>query len=772
MYKVELAVDLNELESKCKEREAVRNHLEKSVATCWAEMRRPTVWVRHGAFEEMNTSTPPPVKAGFIAGLFGYEVHDAIDFYFLQLALLNEEVSQLQALYINRRRQLDDVEQANVFDDMEQLRMLRLGNQLQTKTSTAMQRVSKSMIEAIKARREMARRIANNNSSSSVRANAPASDGNEVLSAPSRTIRSLSNFGGYFFPRDWQNTSPLRDGNNISSNGNNNSGSDRRSHTQQGDASHRKETPMLERPSMRRESGQSYADAEQKQQQQQQKQQQDVDSDENGGGGGGDVCDTIATTNQNSAPRAAVRAADGVDAAAEEEPTEEELDIMQAIVNTAHMGLEEAVTFEELRALLRDMKQVQSSAHPSSHTTAGAGADAGADSHSAAYSQVPVAVTGSHAGGARSNQASFSSPESGDAWQSSKQSWAAHTRHASIISSGAELVGTAGDVARSGLAGVAHEGAKTAELAAKGAIRSVLEVTRALELLTFGAYYRISSTAFVTFRTLVAKSSAHQMLLSHEHYGMIVHSAPNPKDVIWDNVAIFQRQIDIRKMIADGTLIVGAIFWSIVVTFIFAISNLTSIAEVLPFLRSYSDTSAYILLNTYLAIIVLLILLSILPFLFDFISRHYEGLKLESEIQNSIMTRYFYYQLANIYVSVGLGSIASSLHSILNNPANILSILGASVPSFSIYFANLVIVKTLTALPLEMLRVFPLLDITLAGLLYNKRKLTRRELRTGSFAPLPMLYGWIYPNLLMVLMIMLTYACVSFKKCTIMIFTT
>ena len=32
-------------------------------------------------------------------------------------------------------------------------------------------------------------------------------------------------------------------------------------------------------------------------------------------------------------------------------------------------------------------------------------------------------------------------------------------------------------------------------------------------------------------------------------------------------------------------------------------------------------------------------------------------MKLESEIQNAIMTRYFYYQLINIYVTVGLNGM-------------------------------------------------------------------------------------------------------------------
>ena len=38
-----------------------------------------------------------------------------------------------------------------------------------------------------------------------------------------------------------------------------------------------------------------------------------------------------------------------------------------------------------------------------------------------------------------------------------------------------------------------------------------------------------------------------------------------PIDCIWENISIPSRQISMRRTIADGTLIVGAVFWSIVV---------------------------------------------------------------------------------------------------------------------------------------------------------------------------------------------------------------
>lgn len=325
-----------------------------------------------------------------------------------------------------------------------------------------------------------------------------------------------------------------------------------------------------------------------------------------------------------------------------------------------------------------------------------------------------------------------------------------------VLNIGARIVNAAG----SGVEGLAKEGLKTAQIATKGALRGVLEATRTLELLTLGAFYKISSTAFVTLTTRKATSSAHQMLLSQNYYKMSVKCSPNPKDVIWENISIPEQQCSLRHQIADYTLILGALCWSFVVGFIATVGNMDSLSQQFTWLQAYSSTMFYQFLNSYLAAALLLILLNLLPSIFDLIARNYEGMKQESEIQNSIMTRYFYYQLANVFVSVGLGSLISSVHQIIDRPSSILSILGNSLPDVSIYFTNLLIVKTFTALPLEHIRFTPLIQILSVIMCLDKKKCTRRELRTGAFADPPMLYGWIYPNIMMVLMILTTYACV------------
>jgi hypothetical protein len=92
------------------------------------------------------------------------------------------------------------------------------------------------------------------------------------------------------------------------------------------------------------------------------------------------------------------------------------------------------------------------------------------------------------------------------------------------------------------------------------------------------------------------------------------------------------------RYITSIGVIVGSIFWSSLV------NSVNAVSEIFPFPKSQQQT---------LSAVIMLIFLVLLPFVFDTVARYYEGYKLESEIQNSIMTRYFYYQLINVYVTVG-----------------------------------------------------------------------------------------------------------------------
>ncbi len=203
-----------------------------------------------------------------------------------------------------------------------------------------------------------------------------------------------------------------------------------------------------------------------------------------------------------------------------------------------------------------------------------------------------------------------------------------------------------------------------------------------------------------------------------------------------------------RNFIVNIGLSVGSLFWSSLVN---VVNEFTRIFFVTTFTQQYAS------------VVVMLGFLFALPVVFDALARNYEGMKLESEIQNSIMTRYFYYQLVNIYVTVGLGTedILVQIYHILQNPQVLVNILGKTIPCASLYFLDLVIVKIFAAVPMEMVRPWQLSTILTMGVFMDRRKCTRRDLRTGAFYAWPMLYGWVYPQLMLVLIVQVTYSCIA-----------
>ena len=306
---------------------------------------------------------------------------------------------------------------------------------------------------------------------------------------------------------------------------------------------------------------------------------------------------------------------------------------------------------------------------------------------------------------------------------------------------------------------IAEKGFDLGKLATSGAVAGLMELKHALEYLTIG-HPEYSTTAFVTMTTLESAAVLHQVVLSHENYGMIVTPAPNPFDILWPNVHLSYAQREARHSIADFVIFLGVIFWSVIVVAITGFSNLDGIAEYWSWLSEQKNTRWYPLVNDYLPFLVILLLIALLPFIFDIIARHYEGMKCESEIQRSIMNRFFYFQLANVFSSGVLGSAVIGIDKIISDPYNIINILGGTLPDVSLYFAGVLSVWTFIQIPYELIG-WRLFYFSFLELFSDLKKTTRRELRNGVFADFPMPYGWIYPNQIYVMMVMMAYASIT-----------
>ena len=274
----------------------------------------------------------------------------------------------------------------------------------------------------------------------------------------------------------------------------------------------------------------------------------------------------------------------------------------------------------------------------------------------------------------------------------------------------------------------------------------------------------MSSTGFVTFKDLQSVASAISAPLTHVPATLDVKAAPEPGDIVWRNAHVSQPVLEAKQNSASVAIAFGALFWSTIVSgiqlFVKA-DNLASL-DYMHWLTTFTSEQNMAYIDAYLPVLALLGLIQLLPIVFEWVAVLYENRKTKSDIQRSILKRYFFFQLANIYVTVTAGSLWDSLNEVVvkNEISKILQTLGQSIPTVVGYFISLIVTKILAGLPLVLLRIGPLFRLGFLRACFSKESLTQREL-AELYKKQELMYGWEYPTQLLVIVICFTYACIS-----------
>jgi hypothetical protein len=272
----------------------------------------------------------------------------------------------------------------------------------------------------------------------------------------------------------------------------------------------------------------------------------------------------------------------------------------------------------------------------------------------------------------------------------------------------------------------------------------------------------MSSTGFVTFKTITPVTVSTSAPLTYNGNPIDVFVAPETRDIVWKNVQIDRDISAGKEFIANVLLGLGVLLWSIPLTLIQAWAKVENVAKIpgLDWIADIHGGSYRALINGYLPVITLLGLILLLPIIFKAVAEGYEKRKTFSGVEDSIANRYFYYQLANIYITVTAGALWTSLAEIIDHPQQLLLILGETLPKLAGYFISLLITKTLAGLPMVLLRIGALSRMMFLRSCFNKRRLTQRELNE-VYRKQPILYGWEYPTQFLVITICFTYACIT-----------
>lgn len=187
--------------------------------------------------------------------------------------------------------------------------------------------------------------------------------------------------------------------------------------------------------------------------------------------------------------------------------------------------------------------------------------------------------------------------------------------------------------------------------------------------------------------------------------GWRVSAAPEPRDLVWQNVKKPLAQTQLHHNIGLAATIFCLLFWSAPVTLIQAWANVGNLAKWIPMVVRLNELSPtiYSFLTSYLPVLALMGLQACLPYIFQGMAQGYEGHKTKSAIQRVVLNRCFSYQLASFYVTVLSGSLWDSLAEIKENPSQLVDILAGSLPKANVYFLSFVLARACSGIPFLLL---------------------------------------------------------------------
>ncbi|CAM9788024.1 unnamed protein product [Chrysoparadoxa australica] len=276
----------------------------------------------------------------------------------------------------------------------------------------------------------------------------------------------------------------------------------------------------------------------------------------------------------------------------------------------------------------------------------------------------------------------------------------------------------------------------------------------------------MGSRAYVTFTTFRAATIARQVHHSSHPGQLVSKEAPEPRDIYWHNAYVSPVVRARRRIFVDGFLSVLYVFWVIPVTLLYLTFSREALANKYDWIEDVAVQSAmFASLVELLQPVLLLTIMSLLPPLIRILGI-VEGIPAESWNQQLGLSRYFYFQVINVFlVNTLAGTVFDTLALIIAKPSIAFTLLGESLPKMCGFFCSYIIIKLLSGLWIEMARVLGAIQDLLLKL-FGPR-LTPRDKRAVVMGLRPYQDpGWFnYPKVLgqdlLVVMVTMTYACIN-----------
>jgi len=270
--------------------------------------------------------------------------------------------------------------------------------------------------------------------------------------------------------------------------------------------------------------------------------------------------------------------------------------------------------------------------------------------------------------------------------------------------------------------------------------------------------YPPSTVGFVTFESVISATIAVQTLLHPGPFLVRTQPAPEPRDILWNNVAIRGRERLMRKGFVSVLLLLLIFLWGIPIGFASTFTNVESLERYMPWLVELANKNKILqqIVYGFVPTSAVVIFMAVLPVIFNLLSV-IEGIQSRSEAEEATFSKHFFFQLWNVFFVFTVASTVFTLREIIEDPKQIPNVLATKLPQVAPFFVNYTIIQGMMLLPIQLLQIGPVIVQLFRRWFLCKTPRDYAEV----LAPAMYNYGWGYPMPVFIFIIVLIYSTMS-----------
>ncbi|KAK9452276.1 uncharacterized protein V1518DRAFT_410803 [Limtongia smithiae] len=274
--------------------------------------------------------------------------------------------------------------------------------------------------------------------------------------------------------------------------------------------------------------------------------------------------------------------------------------------------------------------------------------------------------------------------------------------------------------------------------------------------------YKATPVAFVTMDSVASAQMAAQAVLDPQAYHLIAHNAPAPHDVIWPNLYKSKFERLVRQWFVTIIIAIATVPLALCVSFLAAFLEKDSIAKFWPALSNVLEKSDLLnaLVTGFLPTFLFTLLNILVPFIFNGLST-IQGYISHGDVELSVVGKNFFYIFVNLFLLFTVAGTASKLWAILKDTTSIAATLAQSLKSMSLFYVDLIILQGMGMIPFRLLEFGVVFKYPFKKF-FSK---TPRDFYNLSKPP-NFNYGFFLPQPLLILIVCLSYSCMSTKILT------